>query len=62
MHWSNDMNITNNNILIAFKMKNWAAARATANKDKKCWQQQQTNKEKAHEILCKEEKVPDCIW
>jgi hypothetical protein len=61
-HASIDMNITNNNILILFKMKYWVAARATAKKDKKPWQQQQTNKEKAHKILCEEEKKSQIIF
>ncbi len=55
-HASNGMNITNNNICIAFKMKDLMVARAAAKKDKKRWQQQQTNKEKALKILYKEGK------
>jgi hypothetical protein len=39
---TNGMNITNNNIFIAFKMKDRTAPRAAAKKDKKHWQQQQT--------------------
>jgi hypothetical protein len=52
------MNITNNAIFVAFKMKDQVVARAAAKKDKKHQQQQQMNKEKALEILCKEGKGP----
>ncbi len=52
------MNITNNDIFIAFEMIDRAVARAATQKDKKHWQQKQTNKEKALKILCEEEKGP----
>ncbi len=39
-------------------MKERAATRAAAKKDKNRWQQQQTNQEKVLEILCKEGKAP----
>ncbi len=53
-HASSGMHITNNNILIASEMKDRQAARASAKKDKKHWQQQQTNEEKALKILGEE--------
>ncbi len=53
---TNGMNITNNDIFIAFKMKDRAAARAAAEKDKKDQLQQQTNEEKTLEILSQEGK------
>jgi hypothetical protein len=58
-HASNSMNITDNNIFIAFKMKDQVVARAAAKKDKKCQQQQQMNKEKAPKILYEEGKGPE---
>ncbi len=53
---TNSMNITDNDIFIAFKMKDRAAARAAAKKDKKRQQQQQMNEEKALKILSQEGK------
>ena len=48
------MHIINNGIFIAFKMKDCKKARDEAEKEKKCWLQQQTNKEKSLEILSNE--------
>jgi hypothetical protein len=50
-HASNGMHITDNNIFIAFELKDRKKARAEAEKDKKCRQQMQTNKETALAIL-----------
>ena len=45
------MHITKNNIFITFKMKDREKAKAEAENEKKRRLQQQTNKEKALEIL-----------
>ena len=48
------MHIGDNNIFIAFEMKDHEKARAEAEKQKKRRLQQQTNEKKALEILCNE--------
>jgi hypothetical protein len=58
-HASNGMQITDNDIFIAFEMKDHKKAKAEAKKEKKCWLQQQTNEEKALKILAVEGGRPE---
>jgi hypothetical protein len=58
-HASNGMHITDNDIFIAFEMKDRKKARTEAEKDKKRWQQMRTNEEKALEILSNEGAGPE---
>ncbi len=59
---TNGMNITNNDIFITFEMEDRAAARAVAKKNKKLWQQQQTNKENHSKSSARKERDLNCIW
>ncbi len=58
-HASNSMHITDNDIFIAFKMKDRQKARAEAEKKKTCQLQQQKKEEKALEILAIEGGSPE---
>jgi hypothetical protein len=58
-HASNGMHITDNDIFIPFELKDRKKARVEAEKDKKRWQQMQTNKERALAILRDEGAGPE---
>jgi hypothetical protein len=58
-HASNGMHITDNDIFIAYELKDRKKARAEAEKDKKHWQQIQTNQERALVILSNEGAGPE---